>query len=146
MTTIWLKPSRQDMQDMVAGRTVSGDAGGTREDSHQTIRRRRPKTKCQTWGPQIAWSRMSRMHGHPLAGMLVGVRSIKRPGASKEPCTAKKGTKIVPPGQLLAILPKLCKLYLYSWWVGYRCGQLNMQKFFLKQFTSKKNPHVQIHV
>ena len=36
MTTIWLKPSRQDMQDMVAGRTVSGDAGGTREDSHQT--------------------------------------------------------------------------------------------------------------
>ena len=38
------------------------------------IRRRRPKKKCQTWGPQIAWSRMSRMHGHPLAGMLVGVR------------------------------------------------------------------------
>ena len=73
MTTIWLKPSRQDMQDMVAGRTVSRDAGGTREDSHQTSAGEDQK-KCQTWGPQIAWSRMSRMHGHPLAGMLVGVR------------------------------------------------------------------------
>ena len=33
MTATWLKPSTQDR---VAGRTVSKDAGGTREDSHQT--------------------------------------------------------------------------------------------------------------